>query len=117
MGSFAVQIARAAGAYVFATARGEAVEVVRSLGAHRVTDYHPAPDPRGDGPGAGGRRPQADRAGRHAGENRAAGGRVRLRPAAPAGSGTVTRGVRGGGRGVAGRGRGHRSGSRRVRGG
>ncbi|MCG0240068.1 MAG: zinc-dependent alcohol dehydrogenase family protein [Firmicutes bacterium] len=39
VGSFAVQIARAAGAYVFATARGEAVEVVRSLGAHRVIDY------------------------------------------------------------------------------
>lgn len=39
VGSFAVQIARNAGARVIATASGDGVEVVRSLGAHAVIDH------------------------------------------------------------------------------
>lgn len=39
VGSFAVQFAHAAGARVFATASGDGVELVRSLGADRVIDY------------------------------------------------------------------------------
>ncbi len=39
VGSFAVQFAHAAGAYVFATASGDGLELVRSLGADRVIDY------------------------------------------------------------------------------
>ncbi len=39
VGSFAVQIARAAGAYVFATCSGRNLEFVRELGADRAIDY------------------------------------------------------------------------------
>ncbi|WPD20065.1 MULTISPECIES: zinc-dependent alcohol dehydrogenase family protein [Thermaerobacter] len=39
VGHFAVQIAKAAGAFVYATARAENMEFVRSLGADRVIDY------------------------------------------------------------------------------
>ena len=39
VGHFAVQLARATGAYVFATCGGYDAEFVKSLGAHRVIDY------------------------------------------------------------------------------
>lgn len=39
VGSLAVQIARAAGAYVFATCSGKNVEITKQIGAHRVIDY------------------------------------------------------------------------------
>ncbi|ADU51199.1 Alcohol dehydrogenase zinc-binding domain protein [Thermaerobacter marianensis DSM 12885] len=39
VGHFAVQIAKAAGAFVYATARAENAEFVKSLGADRVIDY------------------------------------------------------------------------------
>ena len=39
VGHFAVQIAKAAGAFVYATARAENIEFVKSLGADRVIDY------------------------------------------------------------------------------
>ena len=39
VGHFAVQLAKATGAYVFATCGGYDAEFVRSLGAHRVIDY------------------------------------------------------------------------------
>ncbi|MDB4896050.1 MAG: NADPH:quinone oxidoreductase [Firmicutes bacterium] len=40
VGSLAVQIARAAGAYVFATCSPGNRDLVQELGAHRVIDYH-----------------------------------------------------------------------------
>jgi len=42
VGSFAIQFARAHGAHVIATASGENVEFVRSLGADEVVDYRAA---------------------------------------------------------------------------
>jgi NADPH:quinone reductase-like Zn-dependent oxidoreductase len=39
IGSFAIQIARARGAHIAATARGSALEYVRKLGAHEVIDF------------------------------------------------------------------------------
>ena len=39
VGHFAVQLAKATGAYVFATCGGYDAEFVKSLGAHRVIDY------------------------------------------------------------------------------
>ena len=39
VGSFAVQFAHAIGAYVFATASGDGLELVQNLGADRVIDY------------------------------------------------------------------------------
>jgi len=43
LGGFAVQFARQAGATVYATARGKAVEYVQSLGADHVIDYEKQP--------------------------------------------------------------------------
>ncbi|MEX3787677.1 NADP-dependent oxidoreductase [Paraburkholderia sp. BR14374] len=40
VGHFAVQFARQKGAQVYATASGDGIEFVRSLGANRVIDYH-----------------------------------------------------------------------------
>jgi NADPH:quinone reductase-like Zn-dependent oxidoreductase len=40
VGHFAVQFAKQKGAEVFATASGDGIEFVRSLGADRVIDYH-----------------------------------------------------------------------------
>jgi NADPH:quinone reductase-like Zn-dependent oxidoreductase len=39
VGTFAVQLARWAGAYIFATASGNRLDIVQELGAHRPIDY------------------------------------------------------------------------------
>jgi len=43
VGSLAVQLARAAGAFVIATGRSENFELIRSFGAHEVIDYRKEP--------------------------------------------------------------------------